>query len=338
MRILSPRTGLVGALCLAFLASACETPAPEPVPPPPVYVVPTVALNSGVTESAAVYLAYIQDVASISPTFADGGEIRNSMIRANTWEPTQLSRGLVAYSAIVALQSPEFVRGVRGLASSVEARDALIRQIIADPAYAAQLPGADAAAGLIAANVGGQGQSAYAAGAAVKQSAYDIQLQRWSTQHITDRDERLVSLQALGETNVPFNVDSVATLQQAALAGQGLGVTAAQASPPYTPAVVRALGLAALAALGQAGEDSRTYTESLLTEPTSQDCLRFNKLMVLQCLAASRPHYEEVFCLGQHIIMDMAQCVIDSAGTVAYATPSITTVPLAEIQTAQTPN
>lgn len=307
------RTGLIGALSLSLGVAACQTPeAPPPPPPPPM---PDLALNSGVAEAAAVYLSYIGTASSLSSSFSDGGQVRQSMLSAAAYEPAQLSRGMVAYAAIVALQSPEFVNGVRSLAADPANRDTLFRQIVADPAYAAQLPGARQAAGLIASQIQGNGNSMYAAGAAIKQTAYDIQRQRWSAQHVTDREARLEQVRVLG--TIPLNPDytSSATLQQAGLSGQGLSLAPAEATPPYTQAVVRGLALAALAALGQAGENNRPLTENLLNEPVSADCMNFTRLMILQCLAASRPHYEEIFCLGQHLMMDTAQCIIDSGGS-----------------------
>jgi hypothetical protein len=38
------------------------------------------------------------------------------------------------------------------------------------------------------------------------------------------------------------------------------------------------------------------------------------KLNLYQCLAVSKPHYEDVFCLGQHIMMDTGRCVIKASG------------------------
>ena len=317
MSVLARRASLISALSLFVVA--CQTP--EPPPPPPVPPLPPVALNASVAEAASIYLGYINMSSGLTAGFTDGGQVRQSMLQASAYEPIQLSRGMVAYAAIIALQSPEFVNGVRGMAADPANRETLLRQIIADPAYAAQLPGAAEAAGLIAAQIQSNGNSMYAAGSAIKQTAYDIQRQRWSSQHVTDREARLEQVRVLGVT--PLNVDytSSATLQQAALSGHGLGLAPAQASPPYTQAVVRGLALAALAALGQAGEDNRVQTEALLNEPVSADCLSFTRLMILQCLAASRPHYEEIFCLGQHLMMDTAQCVIDSAGTVTFAPP-----------------
>ena len=129
-------------------------------------------------------------------------------------------------------------------------------------------------------------------------------------------------VRVLGVTPLNPDYNASATLHQAALTGQGLGLPAAEATAPYTQAVVRGLALAAIAAIGHGGDDNRTITDSLLNEPVSADCLSFTRLMIMQCLAASRPHYEEIFCLGQHLMMDTAQCIIDSAGPVTMIQPT----------------
>jgi len=51
-----------------------------------------------------------------------------------------------------------------------------------------------------------------------------------------------------------------------------------------------------------------------MAEPASTSCLSMAKLNLYQCLAVAKPHYEDVFCLGQHVLMDTGQCVIKAAG------------------------
>ena len=45
------------------------------------------------------------------------------------------------------------------------------------------------------------------------------------------------------------------------------------------------------------------------------------KLNLYQCLAVAKPHYEDVFCLGQHILIDTGQCVIKASGAPMPAEP-----------------
>ena len=319
------RVSVVAAACAALLAASCESAPPPPPPAPPPPPPPAVALNSGVAEAAAVYLAYMRDAASISASFTDAAMVQDAVRRAASYEPTQLAHGMVAYAAVLALQSPEYVAGVRQYSVNPEQRAELVRQITSDPAYAAQLPGAEHAAGLIAAQLQADGQSVYRAGEAVKQAAYDVQHQRWSREAVPNREERLERARTLSATRLNPSLDESARLLQAGLNGAGLPVVSARAEPPYTEAVIRGLAIAALATLGAAGEDARATTDALMVENSGSYCLNFSKLNLMQCLAAARPHYEDVFCLGQHILMDTGQCVVESAGAVTVPTlPSVT--------------
>ena len=76
----------------------------------------------------------------------------------------------------------------------------------------------------------------------------------------------------------------------------------------YTPALTQSLAIAALAALGAAGDEARVNTEALVVESNSEFCLNLSKLMLFQCLAASRPSYEDMFCLGRHVVRDLSTC------------------------------
>ena len=78
---------------------------------------------------------------------------------------------------------------------------------------------------------------------------------------------------------------------------------------PYTPAVNRALTIAAIAILGEGGSDRADSLVSLLDDNDASKCLNMSKLNLYQCLAVAKPYYEDVFCLGQHVLMDTGQCL-----------------------------
>jgi hypothetical protein len=40
-----------------------------------------------------------------------------------------------------------------------------------------------------------------------------------------------------------------------------------------------------------------------------------SKLNLFQCLAVSKPWYEDVFCLGQHVLIDTGECIYASSGS-----------------------
>ena len=275
---------------------------------------PPVTLNEGVAQAASIYVAFLREAGTIQPGgFADAESIQAAIRKGAAYDPVQLSRGLIAYGSIIALQSPEFVAGVRQYAVDPAQRQQIVAQIVADPAYAATLPGADAAAGLITETIGHDIETIRTIAAGVEQDAYTIQertdpRRRWATTHITNREERLQSAKTLSMATMLPSAEDSAALFAAANSGTGLAVSEGRLAPPYTPALTRSLAIAALAALGAAGDEAQANTDALVIDSNSEFCLNMSKLMLYQCLAASRPSYEDMFCLGRHVVRDLSTC------------------------------
>ena len=280
---------------------------------------PPVALNSTVAEAAAVYMAFTRDMAALEGGFTSPEEIQAALRRGSTYDPDQISRGLVAYASILALQSPEFVSGVRGLGVDFETRQKLVADIVADPAYAATLPGAEAAAGLVMAALSADINALGRAANLIENDAYAIQARydprrSWGVAEVIDREGRLEAAKARSAAPITPDAAETARLLAAAHSGAGLAVGAAEPrKPPYPPAVVNGLALAALAALGYAGDNARPNTDALQYDFVSQRCFNMSKLNLFQCLAASRPNYEDMFCLGRHVVRDLATCARGAA-------------------------
>ncbi|MDP2764427.1 MAG: hypothetical protein Q8O54_06285 [Brevundimonas sp.] len=309
------RRGLsFAAVAAAVFLANCATPEPEPAPPPPPPPPPpALSLNEGVAEAASIYVAFMREAASIEAGFTSAEAIQAAIRRGASYEPAQLSRGMIAYGSILALQSPEFVQGVRTFAVDPAVRQQMVGRIVADPAYAATLPGADAAAGLIIDTIGRDSAAMLRIADAVEEDAYTIQgrgdpRRRWATAPVADRSVRLEGAKALSAVHMLPSAEESAQLFAAANSGTGLSLSPARSGPPYTPAVVRSLAIAALAALGAGGEDARANTEALTVEQNSEFCLNMSKLMLFQCLAASRPSFEDIFCVGRHVARDLATC------------------------------
>jgi len=324
------RRGLsVAAIAAATLLASCSTPEPEAPPPPPPPPLPAVSLNEGVAQAASVYVAFVREVGTIQAGFPDAESIQAAIRKGAAYEPGQLSRGMIAYGSILALQSPEYVAGVRQFASTPALRQEMIARIVADPAYAATLPGADAAAGLISSTMGKDIATLTAIAEAVEGDAYTIQerrdpRRRWAVLPVADRAGRLEGAKTLSVSRLPSAEES-ARLFAAANSGSGLNLTPAQRGAPFTPAMVNSLAIAALAALGAAGDDARTNTDALTSESNNEFCTNMSKLMLFQCLAASRPSYEDMFCTGRHIVRDLAICTSQYTGPVpVQTTPTVT--------------
>ncbi|TAL30488.1 MAG: hypothetical protein EPN98_17600 [Phenylobacterium sp.] len=301
------------ALLAAFVAACAESPKVVAPPPPP--PAPVVQLSPRLVELASAYRLYVNNTTAIAPAFADGEAIAASLRTGVQYEPQQLAKGAIAYGAVVALQDRAFVEGVRIYAKDATQRRQVAYEILKDPAYAVGLNGSASAAGQIIAALGGDAQRLYDNGKAVKQAAYDIQKQPWSKADVPARDVRLANAKSLSAAAMTGSVDETVRLQQASSGAAVLGVpTGAAVAPPYTQTVVRALAVAALAALGEAGDANVNTVLGLVTEPNVGMCMNMSKLNLYQCLAVARPHYEDVFCLGQHGMMDTGRCMIRAAG------------------------
>jgi hypothetical protein len=278
--------------------------------------IPNVSLNSNVIQEAAVYLAFTRDMGTLRGGFADAASIQEALRRGAAYDARQVSRGLVAYASILAMQSPEFVAGVRANATDRESRNALVARIVADPASAGRLPGADVAAGLIIGTLENDIRLLREAADSVENDAYAIQAdgrRDWARVAVPEREARLNTVRGLSRPSLA-PAEEAARLSAAVQSGSGLNVAATRPrTPPYPQSVENALALAALALLDGAGENARSNTDALMYDRASLDCFESSKLNLFQCLAASRPSYEDMFCLGRHVVRDLGQCARGAA-------------------------
>jgi hypothetical protein len=307
----------LAAAALGALMTACAGPAPPPPAPPPApvaAVIPPIGLSPRVVEQASAYRAYIAHASAISPGFTGGNDVAQGLKTGAAYEPGQLLRGAIAYGAVVALQDPAYVAGVRKFATDPDQRRTIAYEIMKDPAYAVGFSGSSSAAGLVMTALGDDGRKLLELGRNVKQAAYDVQHQAWSKGDVPGRDGRLALAKQLSATPGLGEVDETTRLQMAASSTGHMSLQGQSASPPYTPLVIHSLAVAALAALGYADDASLGQVMPILGEPTSAICLNMSKLNLYQCLAVSKPHYEDVFCLGQHILMDTGHCLMKGAG------------------------
>ncbi len=308
------RRALPAFLLAAAMLSGCAEPPPVIAPPPAKSAPPVVRLSPRIVEMASAYRYYMLQTTAIAPAFPDGESVARSLRAGSAYEPAQMVKGAIAYAAVVALQDRSFVEGVRVYAKDPAQRREVTYGLLKDPAYAVGIAGSASAAGLVIANLGGDAQRLYDGGKAVKQAAYDIQKQAWSKAEVPARAERLAAAKSVSVSAMAGDVAETARLQQASMALPTDAVSAPPATPPYSPTVTRGLAIAALAVLGEAGDANLDTLLGLMNEPNIGSCMATSKLNLYQCLAVARPHYEDVFCLGQHAMMDTGRCVIRAAG------------------------
>lgn len=296
-----------------FGKKAKEAPAPVAVAPQAPVERPF-ALARPILEAASAYSAYMQTATAIPNKFTDGASVSNALRIGVHSEQRQLQRGVIAYAAIVALQDPAFVDAVKVYAANPTSRAQIARNIMADPTYVVSMGGHESAAGLIIATLYNQGARLKAQGEKVKQESLDIQLKAaWSKATVPNLQGRLQEVKMLSSSMDPGPVELSAMLDSASRGQSQMGLTGQPVPPPYTSAVIRGMAIAALAVLGEAGDDS-PYITQLLADNRDAFCFNMSKLNLYQCISVAKPFYEDMYCLGLHVMTDTGQCVMNSAG------------------------
>ncbi len=301
-------------------AAARLTPVRDERAPPP-SIGQHVAFPRRSAEAASAFDGYMHAVAAIDAGFKSSQGVAAALRRASAYDARQLEEGMIAYGAMAAMQSPRFVYGVMDIAQEAQGRRALIEALMADPNYAVRLPGAGEASALASGAILREARPVVETGRALKQASYDVQHQGWSIAKATDQPGRLAEAKAASQARIAAHEGDMARLlTQVSTMGSDAGRGPATSSP----VIAHSLALAALAILdGTEGADEGRL-DPVVSEKDSADCLKMAKLNLFQCLSVAGPEYEDVYCLGQHAVLDTGQCVAGGAA------PAASTVLLSE--------
>lgn len=288
------RSKTAGALALALALAACATaPAPRHTGRAP-------ALDRQARTDAQAFETFMRKAAAIDASFSGPAEVGRGLVTGAAYEPRQLEAGMIAYAAMAALEEPGFVSGVRKAARARRGNDLAVR-LAARPDLADDLPGGTAAAARAGAALQHLGAPLAAGGRQVKAAAYSIQRKAWSKIKVADPQGRLTRVKQIGATRYrPEGADRASLYRAVSQVGGRNGAAG--------PVVQRGIALAALTILGQPERGL-----AFASEPKSALCLRLAKLDFHQCLASAGPYYEDIYCLGQHAMIDPGQCVITAA-------------------------
>jgi len=286
--------GVAGAVGLA--AARDSSPAPS--------------LPGEVMAAASGFAAYTQRAAQVSGRFSSGDGVVQSLRASAAYEPGQFQEGMIGYGALAALRDARFVAAVRGLGKRDRDRQAWAQALAANTGAVVGIDGADEAAAKIEAALRGRAEAISGAGQGVKVGAYQVQHQAWSKVTVSDPHGRLAEVKSLSSAPFTASPDDEASLFKAideASAGPGQG------GDGFPPLVVQSLALAAEAILGAARDQDLPRLRPLLSDFESVECLRRSKLNLYQCMAVAGPQYEDVFCLGQHALIETGECMAKAA-------------------------
>jgi hypothetical protein len=253
-------------------------------------------MDRALAARASAFEGFMRHATGIDAAFSGPAEVAQALQTGAAYDPKDMEAGAIAYAAMAALQEPRFVAGVRAGRDRAE----LARRLAANPQAALDLPGADAAAGRASGALYAQGDALSDEGRKVKQAAYSVQHQAWSKANVPDAAGRLSRVKRISAAGYQLSRDDAGRLQSS-LSGSG------RRGGAPSPLVARGVAVAALSVLGEDGK-----AHALMSEPRAGMCLRLAKLNLYQCLASAGPHYEDIYCLGQHAMIDPGQCVVDA--------------------------
>ncbi|MAN46924.1 MAG: hypothetical protein CMF04_12105 [Hyphomonas sp.] len=293
-----------------------------------------------ISDSAAVYGTYQSEVTEVKEKpFSSAGDIDNALTSLGGHNPDQLSKGWIAYSALIASQDPEYRAAVRDI-EGFYGRDALLTGLQNDVRYARQLSGGDNAVSSALSATEADSQRITSAAAYVKEQAYSLQGSGWAKAKIGNSGAKATKLNSQQTIGMPANaqlvnafkatdIDSI--LAQAGRSGAPSlwdNVSGAAEAIRFPAAVTSGLNLnskkrvkfgkepvadqiATLAAYRVLGTTaaSSSQVHSAMAERETRGCLNMANLNLQQCVAAANQQYEVPFCIGEHALADVGQCI-----------------------------
>ena len=317
----------------AILASAFQEapPADAPPPAPETAGVPTLALTpppaDPLVQNAETYAAYHADVGEAGRReLRSGADLDATMdTLAQYYDGDRLVDAQIAYAALVAAQHPEFIDAVRAVADyygSDVARSALLD----DPVYVTGFMGADRAQESVFTAISEDVTSIRSVGARYRSAAYQLQNETWAARRARDREDRLTALETASE-RLEVNFRLAAPNQGAQTtpplrSASSLFAERAPASAAPTPQLQVTVGerqlepderrigqMLAVAALQSIEAGDMTALDRLLDNPSVERCITWARLTMAQCIAAGHFKYEDSFCIAEHALNDVADCL-----------------------------
>ncbi len=306
-----------------------ETPAPQvtaasaaaPVAAP--LIGATVKLDGVLGEEAAAYATFASNVRALAGVpLTSTSDLDAALETVSAQHHDKLAKGWVAYSALVASQSTNFLDGVRQ-AADYYGEDRVLAGLRSDARYAAQLTGGQEARDALVRAAQLDTGRLQSAGDTVKSKSYSLQTEAWAKRKTTGKTAKLKKISSTNAASPALIQASLTTYGRERLAnalGESLRYAAQPAVIPAShnvtyaprrssPVIDRALTIAAIEALQPSGEATATDYSRLLQDPSTASCLQMARLDLSQCVAATHLVYEEIFCVAEHGMKDVSDCL-----------------------------
>jgi len=273
-----------------------------------------------------------------SRNVTSANELELALLDFARYDGAMMAPGWMATNALIAIQTKEFVAGIRQW-ETWYGRELLLQNLHRNPAYALFFPGSNAAQEAVLHAADRDARRLKLIGNLFKQQAYSMQKQSWANKKHTGKTSRLAAIQIAPATPKELRFETLA-----ALAAPGMN----QLSEPYDPqtvkinflsalrfgprsawaqtndglpvpsiaahrelTIVHTLGLAALLVLDE--DQNHPNFTAWMTDTQLDECVDWSRVHLNQCVAAGHFVFESSFCIAEHQLMDAGRCIADLA-------------------------
>ena len=345
------RKALISATVVATFAFSTQAQDANPVPIVSTgqQIASASAQNIGqsdiIARTAASYGSFQSDVGDIHRRGLNStADVTNALDKLAGQNSAQLSRGWLAYAALIASQSPELRTSVRDVVSAYGAQT-IASGLHADRQYVRRdLNGGEAAVSLAFSALGADSRRLNRTASYFREQAFALQGASWAKTKMrrNEMDSKINSFMASSRSERAPRGEIVSALQQpasnAAFAQAGrpgapsmwdgtvdarTGIrfpsqTTATRTSSHTPRRGRNANadliatLAAFRIMG-AGPELSGQIRATMGEGPMSPCIRSAQLNVNQCIASNAFPFETVDCIGKHAIGEVSACFNNNA-------------------------
>lgn len=299
----------------------------------------TTRRHDAISHAAAVYGTYQGDVSALrDQPLSSANDIDSALDNLGGQNAGQLSTGWLAYSALVASQNPEFRTAVRDI-EGFYGRDRVMTGMRNDMAYARTLGGANSAVTAALAATEADSRRLSSAAAYVKEQAYTLQGTGWAKARIGNANAMAASLNTASRNGRAPNAMVMSALQTPSIDG-ALAQAGSNGAPSLWDGAMDSVSgiqfpslrnpglsaqqrnvrrgkeqvanrIATLAAYRVIGVDNRTASQlsTAMADTETSSCIRRSQLNLQQCVAASYRQYELPYCISEHALQDVGECI-----------------------------
>ena len=272
------------------------------------------------------YALYQSDItAMLDADVPDSAAMDAALDRAARHDPERLTQGWLAYGALTAAQSPQWVNGVRARVRAA-GRAAVLRQLRRDISYARRRPpGADEATQIVLRAMAADNARMNAIAIRFEGMGNAGDTSTWARRS----NEREAALRAPGTRTLP--AATLARIHPTPLTAAPLTETGAfggtrfwdalgnraSPTPPNLPwrvnaarnaSLDRMFTLAALQVVSATESETARVTAALTDTPVTQ-CLAMQQLQLRQCASVTSTPNEDAFCVARHGFAGPSACM-----------------------------